>query len=128
MQAAQLRARLTNALKELASDAGRYLLFMLILSVAFLASFILAAIVYGALLVSGTSQSLVVAFKTGSQSAGQILTAFTEPELTFYFLSVLTALFMGAATYWSYHKTIASLGRLRRWMRTTAVHRELRGG
>ncbi|SFT09910.1 hypothetical protein [Halostagnicola kamekurae] len=102
MQPARLRARTSNALREAVIDTGRLILFAVMLSIAFVASIILTAVAYGTV------------FDTGGYSAVQIFNSFTDSELSFYLLSLNSALVMGAVAYWTHQKIVAGLRQLRR--------------
>ncbi|MFC6837556.1 hypothetical protein [Halomarina ordinaria] len=115
MQLTRIQARAVSMLRDAATDTGRFLLFLGILSAALLCSLVLAVLGYGVFFVTGGTEPLFTAFSAGSRSAVALLNSFTEAQSSFYLMSLYSALFMGAFAYWVYQKTLSSLGRLRRW-------------
>lgn len=112
MQLTRLQARAISMLRDAATDTGRFLLFLGILSAALLCSLVLAVLGYGVFFVTGGTEPL---FTAGSRSAVALLNSFTEAQSSFYLMSLYSALFMGAVAYWVYEKMLSGLGRLRRW-------------
>jgi hypothetical protein len=115
MQLTQLQARAVSTLRDAATDTGRFLLFLVILSAALLCSLVLAVLGYGVVFVTGGTEPLFTAFTAGSRNAVALLKSFTEAQSSFYLMSLYSALFMGAVAYWAYQKTLSGLGHLRTW-------------
>lgn len=126
MRRERLRTRMSAVLRDAAIDTGRFVLVLVLLAAASLLSILLAALAYGLFFVTGGTEPLLTTITVGIRSTTLTLDSFTDSQSSFYFMSVYSALFMGAVSYWAYQQIISGLGRLRRWYQREIAMQQLR--
>lgn len=121
MRASQLSARVVMATDRLLRDVGRYLLFMVILTAALLASLVGGILFFGVVL--SPEASLVTRLRIGGSAAAALLQSFSDQQSLFIVSLWGTALLMGAAALWVYQQTLAKFEDLLLWLRTAEQRR-----
>jgi hypothetical protein len=115
MRSPRFRTRVVRALHNSALDTGRLLFLLVILSIGYSVSLLVATYMHGTIFVTSGEATPFEAFNAGGRSAFRIFASFSEPQSSFYFMSTYSALFMGAAGYWLYEEVQFRLRRWRRW-------------
>lgn len=123
MDGTRFRRRVMGFLREITLDAGRALLLVGILVKAFVASVLTAATLFGLTVVTGGAGSALIAVRAGSEAATHVVSSFSDRQMTFYVLSMWSALGMGVAAHWLYQQAITWLWDPRMWLKTSSHSR-----
>lgn len=116
MPPSRISTRIVVFAEEFLRDSGRFLLFLVILEAAFLAS-LLGAFLFFSVLVSPEA-SISTALKTGGPTAVEVVRSFSDRQWLLVASLWVYAFLMGAAALWVYQQTLDKIGDLRRWLWT----------